>query len=75
MAPFVKERRWHPSQRVVSKGDGTIIMSLEVAVTPELVQWVLGFGAEAEVIEPRGLQEELMSAADAVGRMYRARAA
>ncbi len=56
IAPFICERQWHKSQRVVKKGDGSIILSLEAAITPELIGWVLSYGSNAYVIEPEELK-------------------
>lgn len=70
VAPFVKERRWHESQTIVSKSDGSIVMNLEVAITPELVQWVLGFGEHAVVIEPFSLRNEVVGSANKLIKKY-----
>ena len=75
MAPYVKERSWHHSQRVVSREDGTAEMTLEVAVTPELVQWVLGFGADAIVVGPSELIDSVLKEVDGMAARYRERAA
>jgi len=70
IAPFVKERRWHDSQKVVSKSDGSIVVSLEVALSPELIQWVLGYGENAMVLEPFELRREVLKAASGVLSRY-----
>jgi len=70
VAPFVKERRWHDSQKVVSKSDGSIVVTLEVALSPELIQWVLGYGENAIVLEPFDLRREVMKAASGVISRY-----
>ena len=57
LAAFVSERSWHPSQRVVHRKDGSVDLSLDVAITPELVQWVLGMASEAEVMVPLELRD------------------
>jgi|GEM_PF-831282 len=51
-ASYVRERRWHDSQRVISLPDGRIELHLEAGLTPDLIQWVLGFGAAAQILEP-----------------------
>lgn len=50
LAEFIRERRWHSSQQVVRAEDGSVELALHVAVTVELVNWVLGFGANVRVI-------------------------
>jgi hypothetical protein len=33
------------------------VLELEIPVTPEVLTWVLTWGAEAEVLEPAGFRE------------------
>lgn len=70
IAPFVKERRWHQSQRVVTKADDTIVVTIETSLTPELVQWILGFGARAKVLEPEGLKKHIAEEAEKLLSIY-----
>ena len=63
VAAYVRERRWHSSQRVIAKENGTIEIEIEVAQTPELVQWILGFGSQATVIEPDTLAKAIQNEA------------
>jgi predicted DNA-binding transcriptional regulator YafY len=58
-AHAIAEREWHPSQRIETRRNGTIVLSLQVADTLELRRWILGFGSEAEVLEPRKLRDEI----------------
>jgi proteasome accessory factor B len=69
-AAYVKERRWHSSQRVISKADGTIELLLDVGITPDLVQWVLGFGNQVEVIEPAQLKDKIVQSAESIINLY-----
>jgi len=70
IASYIRERRWHDSQRVVVKEQGFIELSLEVAITPELTQWILGFGPNAEVLEPKALIEEIQVEARKTVALY-----
>ncbi|MBM4254120.1 MAG: transcriptional regulator [Deltaproteobacteria bacterium] len=70
LAPFVKERRWHTSQKVIVRDQGRIELSLEVGLTPEIVQWVLGFGANVSVVEPPALQAMIRDEAARVVDLY-----
>jgi predicted DNA-binding transcriptional regulator YafY len=51
VAPFIRERRWHPSQAIVEHADG-LILRMQVPGLSEVKRWVLGYGAEARVLEP-----------------------
>jgi predicted DNA-binding transcriptional regulator YafY len=59
MAPYIRERLWHPSQEFRELAGGRLELRLRVADTGEVRRWLLGFGAEAEVLEPRALRETI----------------
>jgi hypothetical protein len=44
------------------------VLTLRVADTVEVRRWILGYGAEAEVVEPAGLREGLRQEAEALVR-------
>ncbi len=52
IAPYVVERRWHPSQKVQTRPDGSLRMTLRVCDDPALRTWILGFGPLARVVAP-----------------------
>jgi proteasome accessory factor B len=56
VARYVTRRRWHPSQRFKDVPGG-VEMEMDVRGSTEVLSWVLGFGKEAEVIEPSTLRE------------------
>jgi predicted DNA-binding transcriptional regulator YafY len=56
-APYVVERIWHESQKLKAQPDGSVILSLSVASLFEVKRWLLGWGADAEVLEPQALRE------------------
>lgn len=70
ISPYVRERRWHETQSIVSHANGSIVLSIDVAITPELTNWVLGFGAEAVVLEPLELKTELARVSGEVAKLY-----
>jgi len=72
VAEFIRERRWHRSQGLVSRPDGSVEILLRCAVTPELRQWILGFGADAEVLEPEDLRTEIRGALERAAQRYAA---
>jgi len=69
-APWIAERLWHPSQKMQYQFDGSLLMSLEVGDTLELKRWILGFGQEAEVLEPRELREAIRQEAEGLIEKY-----
>jgi len=58
-APYIEERDWHPSQKITTNPDGTIHLLLAVNHTLELKRWILSWGRDARVIEPKKLRDEI----------------
>lgn len=52
VALYIRERRWHASQRIEPVADGGVRLFMRVAVTPELREWLLGFGPDVRVEAP-----------------------
>ena len=69
-ARWVRERRYHESQRTVDLEDGGLEMMLSVAGTAEVRRWLLGYGAEVEVLEPSSLRSEMAAEAKKLGEIY-----
>ena len=42
VAPYVLRRRWHSTQKIVDRVDGTIELTMTVAGTEEVTNWLLG---------------------------------
>ena len=68
LARYIRERLWHPTQRFRDLDDGRLEVTLRVADTLEVRRWILGFGSEAEVMEPAALREALRLDAEALAR-------
>ena len=69
-APFVREREWHPSQRIDDTSSGGIVLTLNVCHDYALRAWILGFGADATVVAPAGLAKEIAATARLTARNY-----
>jgi predicted DNA-binding transcriptional regulator YafY len=68
VAPYIRERRWHSSQAIRDLPDGRVEVRLTVADTLEVRRWILGYGSQAEVLEPASLREALRTEAEALAR-------
>jgi predicted DNA-binding transcriptional regulator YafY len=69
-ARWVRERRWHHTQRIEPQADGSIILRITVAGLGEVKRWVLGFGGHAEVLYPEELREKLVKEAKGMLDIY-----
>ncbi len=56
-ARWVREKEWHPSQRIHERKDGSIELTLTVTHLLEVQRWVMGYGCQCEVLEPAELRE------------------
>jgi predicted DNA-binding transcriptional regulator YafY len=60
VAPAIRERVWHPTQRVEEEPDGRVVLSFEAGGRMEIVSWILSYGRHAELLEPAELREEMV---------------
>ena len=58
-ARYVAESKWHHSQAVTRKRDGSLLARFQLSSTVEIKSWVLSFGANAIVLEPEVLRGEI----------------
>jgi len=55
-AAWVRDRTYHPSQKLTNLKGGQLRMTLTVAETREIVGWILSFGDQVTVIQPESLR-------------------
>ena len=56
-APYIRERRWHPTQRIEEQPDDSLVLRFVVRGLNEVKRWVLFYGRGAKVLEPPELVE------------------
>ncbi|MBW7862959.1 MAG: WYL domain-containing protein [Candidatus Hydrogenedens sp.] len=59
VATYVSERTWSRGQFVRKRRDGGVVLTFTSTSRPEVKSWVLGFGREAELLEPKTLRREI----------------
>ena len=69
-APYVRDRVWHPSQRIEEKPDGGLVLRFRTAGLIGVRRWVLQYGPHAEVLEPKSLREEILKEAEGIRAIY-----
>jgi proteasome accessory factor B len=70
VARYVERVMWHPTQKFVRVAAG-LEMTMEVAATLELENWVLGFGDSAVVSAPDGLRAAVAARLRCAAGRYR----
>jgi proteasome accessory factor B len=69
-ARLVRERTWHPTQKLEPRPDGSLILTMETAGLDEIFRWVLSFGPEAKVLDPAPLARRVKRAHAEAARGY-----
>jgi proteasome accessory factor B len=70
VAERIEERAWHESQKTKRRRDGSVDLHLRLGSLLEIERWVLGWGAEAEVLAPPELRQQLTATTAAMTRRY-----
>ena len=70
---YITETRWHASQQIEDLPDGYFLFQVEVSEPREVGWWVLQWGANAEVLEPESLRQEMAETARALVGVYERR--
>lgn len=65
-ADYIREKRWHPSQKLVELPDGGLELFLRLGSLVEVQRWVLGWGGHAVALAPEGLVRGVQLAAGAL---------
>jgi predicted DNA-binding transcriptional regulator YafY len=58
-AKYVTERRFFEDQGIEEQQDGSIIVHLKTSGRYDIKRWVMGFGADAALLEPEDLRLEI----------------
>ena len=69
-ARWIRERVYHPSQTLEELPGGGVLLRVSVAGTSEIRRWILGYGSDAEVVEPIALREEIKEEIKKLQKIY-----
>jgi len=69
-ARFIRERSWHPDQRLEPQGGGALILHFPASGLNEVARWVLGYGKHARVLEPPELMALVKEHIEEMARIY-----
>ncbi len=62
-ADYVREKKWHASQKLRELKNGGVELRLKLSSLDEVARWVLSWGGDAVAVQPRGLVEVVKVAA------------
>lgn len=66
VAASVEEVLWHPTQSTLREPDGRLVFEAKVDGLREISSWILGYGGQVEVLEPKELRGEVRRRAEAL---------
>ena len=69
-AKYIEERIWAKGQMIAKNLDGSIILSMTTSGRWDVLRWVLGYGANAELLEPEDLRMEIAETLRSTLRPY-----
>ncbi len=66
VADFIREKKWHKSQRLRETKGGGVELRLTLSSLLEIERWVLSWGGDAVVLKPRELVQSVRQAAEKI---------
>jgi len=59
-AKYIKERKWAEGQKITEEDDGSVILEMSTSGRDDIKRWVISWGADACVLEPEDMRQEIM---------------
>ena len=72
-ADYIREKKWHPSQKLAELPGGGVELQLTLSSLVEIERWILSWGGNARVVEPVELASSLREAAERIASLHPAR--
>jgi proteasome accessory factor B len=69
-ASLTSERKWHPSQKMTFRKDGSAEVTMKVGLAPDLEAWIMGWGPRAKVLAPITLRNRIATAMQKAAMQY-----
>lgn len=70
VARIARETLWHDSQVTEPQLDGSALVTMKLAITTDLMSFILGWSDMVEVMAPQALRRQVMSAAQSIHAIY-----
>jgi len=58
-AKVIESGHHHPSEKITKLKDGSLVYEVKVSGIEEIKRWILGFGEDAKVLQPKALKEQM----------------
>ncbi|AGB40917.1 putative transcriptional regulator [Halobacteroides halobius DSM 5150] len=70
IARWIKDNNYHPTQEVEELEGDSVLMSFVTCSLNEVKGWVMKYGANAEVLEPQSLRDEIKEDIERMNQVY-----
>jgi proteasome accessory factor B len=70
-ARLVRERDWHPTQKIREIKGGGIELEMTLGALEEIERWILSWGDHAKVLSPKALTESVRKRVSSMQKLYR----
>ena len=59
-ARYISERIWAVDQKIETRKDGSLTLTMTTAGGYDIKKWILSFGGDAELLEPQWMRDEIV---------------
>lgn len=66
VAPYIREKNWHPTQQINNGKDGSAELSLQLSHLSDIQRWILSWGSNAIVLAPKELADAVRAEAQGI---------
>ncbi len=70
VARWVTRRKWHPTQKIATRKDGSILFTVTLKGTEEIRRWVYHWGPNCEVLAPKEFRSEVARELRSMVKVY-----
>ncbi len=71
VAPYIRERRWHPTQRLRGRQDGSVTLDFTCQQSFEVTAWIASWRHHVTVLGPTSVRAELRDLGQSLAECYR----
>jgi len=71
VARWITRKKWHPTQKIETKKDGSIVFKVTLNGTEEIRRWIYHWGSNCEVLGPKNFRKEVAEELKAMAGVYR----
>lgn len=71
VSDFIKDNIRYDNREIEENKDGNIVLKFSVADFEDVKEWIMGFGAEVEVVEPQSLRDQILNDIEMMLKIYK----